>query len=214
VNDEEILRELRESANRADGATTGTPLDAPLGTAFEAGVAAKVVASRRAPKPRRTWFAAAAAPLALAAAIALLIARPWRGPTGAAPLPEYSVEVSGGADTERGAGTVTASEVSAHRGDALGVLRPATIVREPLVARAFASSGGDPREIAASSRTSEEGSIEVRTRVADVAGDATSASLTIVVARQSAGLDARAIANGAAIPDGAKVVRIHVRVVP
>ena len=209
MNDDELLRGLR-----AEEAPPPSALDAPLGADFEARVAAQIVREsapkRRPGNGRRViWIGA---PLAVAAAIALWIARPVS--SAAAPLPEYAMEIAGGVDTERGAPAVR-NEVSAHPGDTLTfVLRPATDVAAPVEAHVLAPEGENARDVAVETRVSTSGSIELRVRVSNLAPGASTGDVnaTIVVARP--GLDPVAIAKASeALPKGARVFHLVVHVV-
>jgi hypothetical protein len=209
MNDDELLRGLRDAARRSDAKPPMAELSAPLGPQFEAPVAERIARKGRVVKPRRAalWFALAAPLAAAAAAIALWLAWPGRSP--AAPLPEYAMEIAGGVDTERGA-TPSRTDVSARAGDTLSiVLRPATDVSAPVEAHLFVSQ----RDVPATLRVSPSGSVELRARVADLApASETDVSATIVLTRP--GLDPKgALAPGAAVPAGARVMPLRVHVV-
>jgi hypothetical protein len=209
VNDEDLIRELGAAARRSDDAPTGTDLDAPLGAEFEAKVATRIVASQRAKRPRRAWLAVAA-PLAMAAAVALWIARPHA--TGS-PLPDYAMEVTGGEDAVRGESHAPQTTVVARADGSLTLLlRPASDVHGALDVRAFAASDGAIREVPVTTRISESGSIEMHGRVADLTG-ASGGAVIVVVSRAGSGVDARAVAAGnEAAPADVKVAKIDVRV--
>jgi hypothetical protein len=218
MNDDDLLRGLREAARRGDEEPTGTPLDAPLGPAFEEAVVARlgqVVGSRRSARPRVLYLAPIAA-LAAAAALLLMIRR--APPTGDLALPAYALAVAGGQDEERaGDQQAATSSVAARAQSPVTVLlRPDSAVRDALTVRVFASRDGKVREVAADVRTSDTGSVEVRGRLGNLVGDAPGgATLVVIVARQGARFDPGAIVQGGSpLPAGVVVERVEARVLP
>jgi hypothetical protein len=216
VNDEELLAELRNAARRADAADakgTGTALDAPLGAAFEARVAARIAGERRPARARRLWVALPS--LAAAAALVLALTKPWAAHPSSA-LPDYGIQVTGGEDVERGADAVPRRAVSARADAQLTVLlRPAHDVGEPVAVRVFALRGASPVEVAAETRASSTGSVEVRARAGELAGSARDASIVFVVTAASSAVDARAVAGGGEpAPEGARALRVELHVLP
>lgn len=216
MNDDQLLRELRDAGRRSDSRPTGTPLDAPLGPAFEARMA-DVIANggRVVPLRRRRAGAVGAAvgALAVAASLAVWFARP--SGTHAAALPEYALSVTGGVDAERGAAPSSARAVSARRGDTLAILlRPAVDTQPPVEAHFLVSHGSALQEVPSTQKVSETGSIELRTRVADLAAAGViDVDGTVVLVRP--GLDPKAIVSaGEPTITGARVLRLDVHVVP
>lgn len=216
MNDDQLLRELREAGLRSDARPTGTPLDAPLGPAFQARMADAIANGGRVvplKRGRRGAVAAAVGALAVAASVAVWFARP--SVTQVAALPEYALSVTGGVDTERGAAPSAGGAVSARRGDTLAILlRPAVDTQAPVEAHVLVSHGGALQEVPSTQKASGTGSIELRTRVADLAEVGMSdVDATVVLLRP--GLDPKAIASGAEpTPPGARVLRLEVHVVP
>ncbi len=210
MNDDDLIRELRATAKRADEAPTGTPLDAPLGEAFEARVAARIGASRRGARGRLRVLAFAT-PLAAAAALALWLARPH---ASLAPLPAYALEVSGAQDTERGADRVSGSPVVARADASLALLlRPTEDVTGPLEVHTFASHAGVVHEVIVATRTSPSGSVEIRARATDLAGP-DGATVLVVVGRAGTGGEARGIAESGNAPAGFRLARVEISVAP
>jgi hypothetical protein len=221
VNDDDLLKGLRDAVRRAEEEPAPPELGAPLGADFEAGVVAKLGGAKaavRATPPRKRpaqvvalWTVLPA--LAVAAAVALSVGGTWRH--GASPLPEYGAEVSGGVDAERGAGPAT-SRVSARADAPLRiVLRPATGTTEAPAVHAFVKGASGLREVALDTRTSASGSIELRGKAGDVTGGAPDATLLLVLTGAGSGLDAKTIAASAPpAPDGARVVPVDVHLVP
>ncbi len=209
MNDDDLIRELREATRRSDEAPTGTELDAPLGDAFQAQVAARIAAARRPRQTRRLWLAVAG-PVAMAAAIALWIARPH---ATFAPLPEYAMEISGGQDSERGEDHAPRTSIVARADGSLTLLlRPANNVTGALAVHAFASHAGAVREVPATTRASSTGSVEVQGRVSDLAG-ADGATVIVVIARADSKVNALSIASGIEpAPADVKVAKVEVRI--
>jgi hypothetical protein len=219
MNDEDLLEGLRDAARRSDGQPTETPLDAPLGIAFEEAIVARLDAVVRPPqsaRPRVLLYLAPVAALAAAAAVLLVIRS--APPAGEAALPAYVLTVAGGLDEERSGGQPEAtSSIAAPPQSAVTLLlRPDTAIREALTVRVFASRDGNVHEVAADVRTSGTGSVEVRGRLGEFVGDAPGgATLVVIVARQGALFDAGALAAaGATLPAGVLVERVEARVLP
>jgi len=217
MNDDDLLRELRDAARQRDGQRTETPLDAPLGPAFEEAVVARivpVVRSRKSARPRVLFYLAPVAALAAAAALLLVIRRAPLA--GDAALPAYVLTVAGGLDDVRAGGQPAAtSSVAAHAQSPVTLLlRPDTAVHEALTVRVFASRDGNVHEVAAEVRTSATGSVEVRGRLGTLVGDAPGgATLVVIVARQGALFDPGALVpGGSPLPAGVIVERVEARV--
>lgn len=232
MNDDKLMGALRAAANREQGERRPAALEAPLGEDFEARVTAQILAAQR--LARRTQPAASTAPgrvvmrlrarpapvvalglLAAAAALLLALSRPWTA-RDTSELPLYAMTVTGGQDTTRGAPDDSSRPIAVTADAPLAVLlRPPTEVSGPLVVRLFTSRGGRASEAHAAVRAAPSGAVEVRGAARDLAGDAPGeATLVVVIAREAARVDARAVAEGAPAPRGVAVTRIALRVLP
>jgi hypothetical protein len=216
MNDDQLLRELRDAGHRSDARPTDTPLDAPLGPAFEARMADAIARGGRVVPIRRRRagvLTATIGALAVAASVAVWFARPSAPQVSA--LPAYALNVTGGVDSERGAAPAAQQSVSARRGDTLAiVLRPAVDTRPPIEAHVMVTRGGTLQEAPSTQKVSGTGSIELRMHVTDLAETGVSDVAASVVLMRP-GLDPRAIASaGEPAMTGARVLRLDVHVVP
>jgi hypothetical protein len=130
------------------------------------------VTSLAAERRRRSRWVAIAAPLAVAAGLALVLGLPARNPAFP-PLPAYDVsalgglkEVRGGVTAAPGATATAPTERVARDTDLTIRLRPATAVDGPLAVRAFlAAEGGAPaQELSASVDLAPSGAAEIHVR--------------------------------------------------
>ena len=215
MKDEEILVGLRDAARRADAATTGEP----LGDAYEADIAAKILAlpmpqASTPPKPAprvrsiaRPVFAA----LAVAAGVALAITRPWVA--AAEPLPAYALVATGGDESQRAIDAPPTAMV-AHPDSVLTIdLRPTVDVAGPLAVHVVALRGGHAAPVTAGARVSASGGVEVTGAARDLVGpEPGPASVVVVVAREGVNVDARAVALGGPAPRGAFSARVDLTI--
>jgi hypothetical protein len=140
------------------------------------------------------WTGLLAAPLAAAAAIALLVTR------SGGDLPGYAVSVSGGLRAERGADTRAPSDpvVVAAGTEIILVARPEASAPAGAHAATFLVSSGASMAVPSTSQVSAQGALRVSVRgddVAKVAAPGASVELVLVVDR-SEGDDRRALAAG------------------
>jgi hypothetical protein len=130
------------------------------------------VTSLAAVRRRRSRWVAIAAPLAVAAGLALVLGLPSRHSPAFSPLPAYDVSALGGLKEVRGGGAVPApsanapTERVARDTDLTIRLRPATAVDGALAVRAFliAEVGASTQELVASVDLAPSGAAEIHVR--------------------------------------------------
>lgn len=140
--------QLRERAAADPEVATLYEAFRPLDGAARKRIAARVDAGLRPPRVI-AWRRAAllAGPLAVAAAVVLVVSVRLRQPAQPLTLvPEYSLALSGGDRATRSGTPAPSGPVELHRSSSLEiVLRPATAVSHPTVVRAFLLQGADVR---------------------------------------------------------------------
>lgn len=188
----------------------------PLQPALKARIAARA-AEAMAPQPRVLLFrrvATVAAPLAAAAVLVLVLARPW-GTHRAAPLPTYAFELSGGdAVTRSGTpGATTPRTPELRRSSHVEiVLRPATAVSVPVVVRAFLVRGEEVHAIDLPVERASDGAVRVQgdagTLFGDVAPGTWDLALTVAPEGTSppAAADVLRVLRGSAAPQDWQLV--------
>jgi hypothetical protein len=114
-----------------------------------------VIRFRRTPVGRAlTWLA----PLAAAAALALVLLRPSAAPE----LPEYRLDASSGERTLRSADPAPVAVPRYGPGSRIElVLRPSTAVRGPVAARAFLLQGGEVKPWPVAVEVAPEGAVRI-----------------------------------------------------
>ncbi len=136
----------------------------PLDDSARRRIAARVVAGLRPPRVI-AWRRAAllAGPLAAAAAVVLVVSVRLRQPAQPlAPVPEYSLALSGGDRPTRSATPGPIGPVELHRSSSLEiVLRPATAVSGPVAVRAFLMQGPDARRWDVAMDRSADGAVRI-----------------------------------------------------
>jgi len=223
MNDDPLLRALgrvaaEQSAERErweTSAGSGVPdagadaelakrLFAPASEESMDRLAAKVTASLARPvvpagvvslrsRPLR-WAGFVAAPLAAAAAIALLVGRP------AGDLPGYSVSVSGGLRAERGADVRAPSDpvIVASGSELVLVARPSAASSRSVHVATFVVDSSGATAVPSTSEASDKGAVRVKVLGADLAkaaGTRDSLDLVLVLDRSSED-DGRALLAG------------------
>ena len=231
MNDDDIAKELRAAARRADGDLAPGVLAAPLGDSFRAKALARIRSERgttaegapplstprRAAPPtwRRRVFSAVPA-IALAAAVAAIYLRPASLPGESARLPAYGVLVEGGERETRGA-----SEADPEGGRSFAPDSPVTLRLRPPTAVVGALDvrvvriAAVTEEVRVPLRVSEAGAIEIAGRAREVFGASPGrVELVVVVARAGLKLDPLALAApGVVLPPQVQVSRIAAQIV-
>ncbi|HVR64952.1 MAG TPA: hypothetical protein VMU50_23810 [Polyangia bacterium] len=137
--------------------------------------------------------AAALAPLALAAAV-MLVVRSFSGER-LGPVPEYEISASGGIKELRGgdtpsseaAGTLAEPQRLAPQSQLVAIGRPKIAVEGPMAVRAFVVQGAKVEEVWPQLQIAASGAVEVRAPVAAVFGDRTGHwELVVLVGRAAA----------------------------
>ena len=187
IDVERLVLGLRATA-KADAEAVVPPLEiAPLSAAERGEIVAAIlsaptasrttreisgVTSLAAVRQRRSRWVAIAAPIAVAAGLALVFGLPSRHTPAFPPLPAYDVSALGGLKEMRGGGAVPAAGATAPtervaRDTELTLrLRPATAVDGALAVRAFlvAEVGASTQELAARVDLAPSGAAEIHVR--------------------------------------------------
>ncbi|MDI3289266.1 hypothetical protein [Polyangium sp. 15x6] len=150
---------------------------------------------------KRTWVPAVAA-LAAAAAVALLVGLPARGPSNGDPLPAYEVSLLGGEHSTRAEPAPTDPRPPLRLGPGSSleiVLRPATPDRKPIAAGGFLIQDGRARVWPIQPEISPDGAIRVAGERETLFPNLSAGSYEIVIAvgRVGALPEADAVVRGA-----------------
>ncbi len=156
--------QLRERAAADPEIATLYEAFRPLDDAARKRIAAHVEAGSRRPRVI-AWRRAAllAGPLAVAAAVALVVSVRLREPAQPLALfPEYSLALSGGDRATRSGTPAPSGPVELRRSSSLEiVLRPATAVSHPVAVRAFLLNGTDARPWDVAMDRSPDGAVRI-----------------------------------------------------
>ncbi len=179
------------------------------------GILPGLLAALAYPFRRPALWGATLAPAAAVAAALLLVLRPAGGP----PLPGYQGGVGGGDRPAGGAASLPAEVRELTPGSRLElVLRPASAVAGTVVAVTFVVEGGEVRPWPVLPELSPDGAVRVAGTAAELLpGVSGERELVLVAGRPGEVPDAaavRAVLAGAQQPEGWRLLRTRVRLVP
>ncbi|MDI1476478.1 hypothetical protein [Polyangium sp. y55x31] len=222
-----VAQAAREAEDEIDEEIRQRPLDEAARARFTDAILAQMEAEKPAEKipapapppregaqvvplpKRRTWVPAIAA-LAAAAAVALLVGLPGRGPSNGDPLPAYELSLLGGEHSTRAEPAPTDPRPPLRLGPGSSleiVLRPASPDRKPIAAGGFLIQDGRARVWPIHPDISPDGAVRVAGERETLFPDLPAGSYEIVIAvgRPGALPDAGAVVRSAAAEPDARV---------